>query len=155
MMKNGILAILVGCVTAIGSLASAAPAAEPGQNKHDVAAMQGVWAIESFTLEGNSISPDQLKTWRRIVNHNHVTWNIGNDTMIELDITFDSSKKPMTLDSKIATGESKGQVLLAIYELKSDELRVCFANPDQPRPTKFSSNPGSGQSMYVVKRIKP
>jgi uncharacterized protein (TIGR03067 family) len=116
--------------------------------------MQGDWAIEAFTLEGNSIDREQLKNWRRIVKANHVTWKIGDDPVIELDITFDSTKKPMTLNSTIATGEQKGHVLLAIYELKDDELRVCFANPDKPRPAEFSSKKGSGQSLYLAKRVK-
>jgi uncharacterized protein (TIGR03067 family) len=133
-------------------VASAATAAEPQQEATD--AMQGTWTIESFTLNGNEIDPAQLKSWRRTVDKNHVVWRRGDDTLVELDIKFDATQTPHTLDSTIAIGEGKGQVLLAIYELKDDQLKVCFANPGGSRPKEFSSKPDSGQSVYVAKRVK-
>ena len=154
-MRNRIFLALVAFATLICISAPAVLAAEPSVKDQHAAAMQGVWSIEAFSLEGNAIDSEQFKSWRRIVKNNHVTWKNGDDTMIELDIAFDHSKKPMTLDSTIAKGESKGQVLLAIYELKGDTLRVCFGNPDKPRPTDFSSKSGSGQSLYTAKRVKP
>ncbi len=145
---------LAAGAAAIGILSSGILGAEPIRKDKDSEAMQGTWTIESLTLDGNKLPPEQLKNWRRIVERSHATWKNGTETMIELDIKFDPSQKPMTLDSKIATGEDKGKTLLAIYELKDDKLRVCFANLGKPRPTEFSSNPGSGQSLYTAKRVK-
>jgi uncharacterized protein (TIGR03067 family) len=127
-------------------------AADAPQKKSDEA-MQGTWTIESFTLEGNTVDPEQLKNWRRIVERNHVTWKNGDQMMVELDIKFDATKTPHTLDSTIKTGESSGHTLLAIYELKDDQLKVCFAKPGAERPKDFSSESGSGQSLYVARRI--
>lgn len=153
-MNLRITLALAAVAAAIGSLSGGMRAAEPSQE--DVAAMQGTWAIESFTLDGNPIAPEQLNAWRRIVEDNHVTWKDGDQTMVELDIKFDPGREPMTLDSTIATGEAKGQTLLAIYELiTDDELRVCFAYPGKPRPTEYSSGPGTGQSLYTAKRVRP
>jgi len=148
--------LMIAAAAAAGGVASESVAADekPRQKDEQVAAMQGVWAIKAFTIDGNAISPDQLKNWRRIVKKNHVTWKNGDDAMIELDITFDPTQKPMTLDSTIATGESKGQVLRAIYEFKVDELRVCFADAENARPKDFSSTSGNGQSLFVARRVK-
>jgi uncharacterized protein (TIGR03067 family) len=139
-------------IAAAANFSASIRAAEPSQK--DIEAMQGAWAIESFTLDGNKLELEQLKSWQRIVENNHVVWKNGTEIMVELDIKFDPSQKPMTLDSTIATGDAKGQTALAIYELKDDELRVCFAFPDKPRPKEFSSTAGSGQSLYTAKRAK-
>jgi uncharacterized protein (TIGR03067 family) len=147
------LALAAGAL-AIGLLSGGIRAAGPSQR--DIAAMQGVWTVESLTLDGHAVSPEQLKSWRRIVEPNsHVTWKNGTETIMELDMKFDASQKPMTLDSTIATGDSRGQTLLAIYELINDELRVCFASPGKSRPREYSSALGSGQSLYTAKRVKP
>ena len=151
-MKLHIVLALAAGVAMIGALSGGIRAAEPSQK--DIEAMQGVWTIESFTLDGNKVSGEQLKNWRRIVERNHATWKNGAATMVELDIKFDPSQEPMTLDSMIATGDSKGQTFLAIYELNGDELRVCFASTGKPRPTEYSSKPGSGQSLYTARRVK-
>ncbi|RIK83284.1 MAG: hypothetical protein DCC68_03930 [Planctomycetota bacterium] len=137
---------------ALALFASFVRADEPQKEARD--AMQGTWTIESFTLNGNEVDPGQLKNWRRIVERNHVTWKNGDQTMIELEIKFDPSQAPHTLDSTIKTGESSGHTLLAIYEFKDDKLTVCFANPGDARPKEFSSKPESGQSLYVARRVK-
>ncbi len=118
-------------------------------------AMQGTWTIQSFTADGKDIPAETLNTWRRIVAGDHVTWKQGEEVLLELDMKFDTSAKPMTLDSTMTTGDSKGQTLPAIFELKDDELRVCFGPPDKPRPSEFASPMGSGLLMFTAKRTKP
>jgi len=115
--------------------------------------MQGTWTMLSFTVDGNDVGADVLVTWQRIVRDKHVVWKDGDRTFIELDIQIDPTKAPKTLDSTVATGEEKGQTLLAIYELKDDVLRVCFAMPGDPRPTEFSAIAGSGRGMYRCQRL--
>jgi uncharacterized protein (TIGR03067 family) len=152
-MRSFIPMAIAASFAAVGLSAGLNRAKEPTREDH-TAAMQGVWAIEAFTLDGNTIPPKDMKQWRRIVKGNHVTWKNRDATMIELDINFDPTQMPMTLDSTIATGKDKGQTLLAIYELKGDKLRVCFAHPGKSRPKEFSSAPGSEQSLYVARRLK-
>jgi uncharacterized protein (TIGR03067 family) len=134
-------------------VASTVCAAETTQK--DIDAMQGSWSITSFVSDGEAVAAETIARWQRLVERDHVTWKQGNDTMVELTIKFDPSAKPMTLDSTIATGEAKGEVLLAIYELDGDELRVCFTGPGKPRPKDFSSNQGAGQILFTAKRVKP
>ena len=136
----------------MGLAAVGISAAEPADKDNE--AMQGEWTIESLTFHGNQVEAAELTTWRRVVEKNHVIWRRGEETLLELDIKFDASQKPKTLDSTVATGDQKGQVTLAIYELEGDVLRVCFADPGQPRPTDYSSNAGSLQGMYTAKRVK-
>jgi uncharacterized protein (TIGR03067 family) len=152
-MRNFISMAIAASIAAIDPSAGLTLANNLAQEDH-LAAMQGVWEIEAFTINGNPIRPEDMKDWRRIVQGNHVTWKNGDAPMIELVIKFDPTQMPMTLDSTIVTGEAKGQTLLAIYELNGDKLRVCFAHPDRPRPKEFSSDSGSEQSLYVARRLK-
>ena len=149
-MRYGKALLLVAAV--LGSAPLTARAAESADKDNE--AMQGEWTIESLTYHGNQVAAAELSTWRRMVERNHVVWKRGEETLLELDIKFDSTQKPKTLDSTATAGNEKGQILLAIYELDGDVLRVCFADPGQARPTDYSSNPGSLQSMYTAKRVK-
>ena len=44
--------------------------------------------------------------------------------------------------------------MLGIYELKDDELKICFAKGGGERPTEFLSKAGTEQSLVVLKREK-
>ena len=106
-----------------------------------LAAMQGTWEIVSFTSGQDDVPAATLKNWRRTVKGNHVVWKDGDQTMIELNIKLDATNTPMMLDSTVATGDGRGDTMLAIYELKGDELRVCFRPPGEARPKEFFAAP--------------
>jgi uncharacterized protein (TIGR03067 family) len=61
-------------------------------------------------------------------------------------LKLDATKKEMDSTS----GEEK--VLLGIHELQRDRYEVCFAPAGKPRPTKFGSEPGSGQILQLWHR---
>ncbi len=152
-MKRHIAIALVAAAAAVVILSSRVPAAEP--TPEQTKAMQGTWALDKFVLNGNEVDAEQLKSWRRVVENDHVTWTLGDGMTVETDMKYDPSQTPMTLDTTFATGDEKGKTTLAIYELKDDVLRVCFADPGKARPSEFSSNAGSGQHLFVARRVKP
>ena len=147
-MVRSMLLVALSCAA---SIAAAADKPTP----QEVEAMQGTWVIESFIGNGDALPADKIRSWRRIVVGDRVTWKRGDETLVELSIKYDPRAKPMTLDSTIESGESKGQTMHAIYELKGDELRMCFAPPDKPRPKEFSSTPGSDLLLYTARRMRP
>jgi uncharacterized protein (TIGR03067 family) len=61
---------------------------------------------------------------------------------------LDATKNPREMDS---TSDEK-EVSPGIYELEPDSYKICFAPAGKPRPTKFSSEPGSGQILQVWER---
>lgn len=137
-----LLAVVISCC---------ASADEPTPKALD--AIQGTWTVLSFTSNGDEVPPSTIVAWQRIVKGTHVVWKDGDKVFLETDIAIDSSPTPMTLDSTIATGDAKGQTMLAIYELKDDFLRVCFAPPASVRPTIFSAAKDSGLLMFTAKRL--
>jgi uncharacterized protein (TIGR03067 family) len=67
----------------------------------------------------------------------------------------DPTQDPKALDilPKVGAGQ-KQMTILAIYELKDDELRVCMVGPGKERPKEFSAKEGSGQMLFTFKRLK-
>jgi uncharacterized protein (TIGR03067 family) len=116
-------------------------------------AMQGTWTISSFTSDGEDAAASDIVAWKRTVKDRHVVWKDGDKLLLETDIKIDASVSPMRLDSTIATGDAKGQTMLAIYELSDDTLRVCFAPPGEPRPSVLAAPKGSGLLMFTAKRL--
>ena len=66
---------------------------------------------------------------------------------------LDPSKSPKTLDVTVTEGLNKGVVILGIYEISGDTLKVCFDPEGKKRPTQFKSASAS-QTFVVHKRLK-
>ena len=49
-------------------------------------------------------------------------------------------------------GPAKGKPMLGIYQIDDKVYKVCFALPGKPRPTEFSSTPGSGYILQSWQR---
>ena len=67
---------------------------------------------------------------------------------------LDPSKSPKTIDVTMTEGLNKGTVMLGIYEIDGDTLKVCFDAEGKKRPTEFKSAPGSQTFVNVHKRVK-
>jgi uncharacterized protein (TIGR03067 family) len=94
-----------------------------GDTAEDWHKLKGNWqAVEILTLDGRAVSPADVKAVK-------VTF-AGADRMIflaakntdkhEYSVKLDASKKPKAIDLKALDGESKGDVLLGIYQLDGD-----------------------------------
>ena len=67
---------------------------------------------------------------------------------------LDPSKSPKAIDVKVTEGLNKGAVMLGIYEINGDTLKVCFDAEGKKRPTQFKSAPASKTFVNVHKRLK-
>jgi uncharacterized protein (TIGR03067 family) len=77
----------------------------------------------------------------------------GNQVTATGTFKLDPTKRPKALDFTSNQGPGKGKTFKGIYELRGDTLKFCLAgSPDQDRPTKFRSKPGSSQLVFVYKR---
>ena len=130
-----------------------------GDTAEDWHKLKGNWqAVEILTLDGRAVSPDEVKAVKLTC--------AGADRMIflaakntdkhECSVKLDASKKPKAIDLKALDGESKGDVLLGIYQLDGDTLKLCVASePKIDRPSRFTSEVGSKNFLYTFKRAKP
>jgi uncharacterized protein (TIGR03067 family) len=115
---------------------------------------QGTWTFESSEAGGTKMPPGDLKGLLLIFEGDKHTVKKG-DTVIQVGTQkLDPSKSPKAIDVTMTEGPSKGVVMLGIYEIDKDKLKVCFDSQGKKRPTEFTSPPGSANFVNVHKRLK-
>ena len=115
---------------------------------------QGEWNIESSITGGTEIPADQLKGFLLIYEGDKHTLKFGDKVFQVGTQKIDPSKSPKTIDMTMIEGPQKGAVMLGIYEIDADTLKVCFDPQGKNRPTEFKSEAGSQNFLNVHKRVK-
>ena len=120
----------------------------------EVRKFQGTWTIESSVTGGKELPPGDLKGFlliyegdKHTLKHRDQVFQVGTQKI-------DPSKSPKTIDVTMTEGPNKGAVMLGIYEIDGDTLKVCFDPQGKKRPTEFKSPPGSENFVNVHKRVK-
>jgi len=72
----------------------------------------------------------------------------------EVKFTLDPTTHPKSTEDTLEEEPNKGKKIRGIYLLEGDSLTSCVGAIDGPRPTEFSSKPGSGQSLRRFQRVK-
>jgi uncharacterized protein (TIGR03067 family) len=122
--------------------------------KKDLEALQGEWVMHSSERDGKKMTEEEVKGFHRTVKGNAYSVLIDTeDGQRELKgtITLDPSRNPKWIDAKMTNGSMAGKTLLGIYKLEDGRQTVCFAPPEQKRPTAFDSKQGV---LTVWKREK-
>ena len=70
-------------------------------------------------------------------------------------VTYDPTKSPKTMIIKGTNGPNKGKTFLAIYELKGDELRVCYDLSGKSHPTEFATKADTRLFLVTYRKAKP
>jgi uncharacterized protein (TIGR03067 family) len=125
-----------------------------GEAKKDQEAFQGTWVAVSGEQDGKPVPPEEVKKMKLVVKGNRYTFTAGEETE-EGTFKLDPAKKPKAVDVMPTTGRDKGKTVLGIYEMEGDTHKSCFAPAGKERPTEFAGKPGSGNSLFVLKRAKP
>jgi uncharacterized protein (TIGR03067 family) len=122
--------------------------------KKELKTFQGTWVLVSAQRDGKKESDE--KAIKLIITDNKYSLTQESSAVIGHRGTFllDPAKKPKATDVTVTEGPDKGKTFLGIYELSSDDYKVCFAPASKERPTEFSSKPGSGNLLQVWKREK-
>jgi uncharacterized protein (TIGR03067 family) len=122
--------------------------------ENELKKFQGTWTFESVEVGGKELPADAFKGITvTFVGDKHTVKN-GDETIQSATQKFDPSKSPKTLDATVTEGPNKGTVLLGIYEISGDTLKVCFDPEGKKRPTEFKTAPGSQTTLVVHKRMK-
>jgi uncharacterized protein (TIGR03067 family) len=121
----------------------------------DLAKFEGSWVLISAVADGKALSEKEVKRLRVTIRSDRFQLEQDGRLIAEGILTINPDKKPKEMDEIHTVGRSKGKTLLAIYEFDGDQQRLCFAAAGKPRPTEFSSTPGSGQLLQVWKQERP
>ena len=119
----------------------------------DLAAMEGKWKPESAEAGGKPIDVPQLRDLIITITGDRyeVQTNEGPDRGT---LKLDEKTTPKTMDATDTEGQDAGKVIKAIYELKDDTMRVCYAINGGERPSTFTTAEGAPFLVVVYRREK-
>jgi uncharacterized protein (TIGR03067 family) len=139
-------------LTAIGG--TRALADDKADLEKEVKKFQGTWTIESSKSGGKELPANELKGLIVTFEGDKHTVKKGDEVIQVGTQKLDPSKSPKTIDVTMTEGPNKGTVMLGIYEIDADTLKVCFDPEGKKRPTEFKRASGSQTFVNVHKRVK-
>ena len=110
--------------------------------------LQGEWIAISVVKNGEPLPANFLAFGKRVCKGNHVLVTFGSPMVDALAKTHGDRD----VDYLIQGGPMKGQNQFGIYKIEGDVATFCMAEPGFPRPTDFTSEPGSGNTLTVWKK---
>ena len=112
----------------------------------------GAWTFQSVEAGGKEMPAAQFKGMTVNFEGDKYSVNLEDKVVEAATMKLDPSKSPKTLDAKVTEGPNKGGVILGIYEISGDTLKVCFDPEGKKRPTEFKAN--GPYTLVVHKRVK-
>jgi uncharacterized protein (TIGR03067 family) len=138
-MKRLILVALV-----VGLLVGADDPQKDSRKK-GATALEGTWVVVSITYNGAE----------KAVNEKFIFFQ-GKNLIVKTkegdrEATFKIDAKG-TID--ITSSDDCRNTRKGIYQLKGDDLKLCYSLPGKDRPKDFTAEKNSGRSLIVLKRAK-
>jgi uncharacterized protein (TIGR03067 family) len=125
--------------------------------KDDLHKLQGTWSLVSAVRDGKDVPDDEVNRTTLVIQGN--TFTFPEDARVATGpsgtFTIDSSRRPKTIDATPSSGPNRDATWLGIYEVMGDLYKIAFAPPGKARPTRYVSEPGSGQLHSVWRRGTP
>jgi uncharacterized protein (TIGR03067 family) len=146
-----LLTSVCGVIAAIAILGTAA-GQDKDEGKKDLDKMQGTWRVVSSQVADEKASEDEVKKRRIRVKGNSLIYETGNERKEKREGTITLDPKTKAFDW---TWTEAGTTMLAIYELKGDDLKIGFGNDGLIRPKRFEMAKESVVWMLILKREKP
>ena len=124
--------------------------------QRDYEALTGRWQLVKSIVDGKPVPEDEVRKTILITDHDTFRFpaDAGVGTAPQGRFTIDPTTTPKQVDSIALAGPDKGQVTHGIYEiLDASNKRACWSRPGAPRPTDFTSTPGSGRTVQYWRLI--
>ena len=122
----------------------------------DYEALTGRWQLVKSVVDGKPVPEAEVKQTVLITDHNEFRFpadaRVGTAPLGKF--TIDPAVSPKQVDSTALSGPDKGKVTRGIYEvIDANNKRACWGKPGGPRPTEFTSTPGSGRTLQYWRLI--
>jgi uncharacterized protein (TIGR03067 family) len=152
-MRNPVRAVLtLGLLVAVSAVSAADDAGDDKVRK-EYALFEGTWKIVSIEMGGKNLPENVFRKSRLVLEGNRFTQTEGKVTY-KGTYKVDLDKTPKQIDITFTEGPEKGKTIHGIYELDADVYKLCIGLAGKGRPAEFSSKPGSGQALEVLRRDK-
>ena len=150
----------VALLTAAGC-ASSGPSGSTTQSAaalRDYERLSGTWQLTRGVVNGKPVPASVARNTILITDHNTFRFPkaSGVGTHPAGTFTVNPTTNPKQVDSIAEGGLHAGQLTRGIYEiLDANHKRACWGALGGPRPTRFTSPPGSGLILQYWKKIGP
>lgn len=139
-------------LVAVLALALALSAGEPGDGKKGRKVI-GKWEPVEIVVDGKKVAPAP-ETLLEVRPDGAYVVTIGGKLYTKGQGKGDESKTPHESDIMPTEGPNTGLMVRQIYKVEGGRMTVNAARPGDPRPKNFTSEPGSGQTLSVWRRVK-
>jgi uncharacterized protein (TIGR03067 family) len=109
------------------------------ESEKDLQKMAGAWTPVLMQLNGKKQPEELLKSIRLSIKGDKYSTVVGKEKD-EGTLKLDATKEPREMDITSNVGENKGKAIPCIYEIKGDELRVCYGLKVAERPIDFKAD---------------
>ena len=136
-------------------LATAGAADPPKEVVDELRRLQGTWTVESWEEGGKALAGEDLKNRGVFFGANVFIFRKDGKVHQAGATQLDPAKSPKTVNFSVKEGEGKDGVMLGVYSLEGDTLKVCFDPQGQNRPENFSPEAKSGFTLVTLKKPRP
>ena len=110
--------------------------------------LNGTWQVVQLDIDGKDLS-ERLKGYRYVFEGQWIKLQDRDGKPVprsdnkhdERPFIININTNPKSIDMTISV-KSKNYSSLGIYELKDNQLRMCFSEPGSSRPQEFQVKPG-------------
>ena len=114
--------------------------------------LEGDWRIARLEVDGNAVPPTMLEHSRILIDGDRFRTESPEGTY-EGVFTIDTEASPPHFDIHFVAGPEAGNWNYGIYRLDAaDQLTLCLGLVNSPRPTDFTTRPGSGHALEHLHR---
>ncbi len=151
-----LLALAAGCTNRPSDATADGGAFKTMNVKKDYEALTGRWQLVKSVVDGKPVPEEEVRKTVLITDHD--TFRFPADAKVGTAplgrFTIDPSQTPKHVDTTALAGPNQGQVTRGIYEIiDANNKRACWGRPGGPRPTDFTSAPGSGRTVQYWRLI--
>lgn len=140
------------CLVATACLLIATSPAHADAVQDELKKLDGTWRVVAIEVDGKPIPAE-------VIRARNETFTFKDGVLIQrtdkpeenrIPIKVDPGKSPKTID--LGSGEDKALSNVAIYELKDDQLVICFSKDRKTRPTELKAPAGANALLVTCRR---